>query len=416
MRRLLTCAMVAVSVAACTSTPVSVKTSQVMPSPSVTGSMEPTAWAPETPISLSAIQRLDVNVGYIASWTGSGPVLAQTTDGGSTWKPIAVPAARLTSLRFIDANVGWVAGFIPRDAPQVACQQAPPSPSSPCYGAVLRTQDGGATWQMSLLVPDSGVYGDPVLQVQAIDGQLAWALVLACSPTTQPRGSLACPTELRHTVDSGRTWSTEADGYIAAIRFATSSRGWMATINPDGSSDVKTTFDGGVTWTAHLRTTSGSVVGLDAADSSTAWVMTQDGGYCSATTCTNYELYRTADGGNNWSNLGNPKTAGGNCSGGHFVGPIFPTPSRGWLAENTGAGGAKATTGLLATDDGGATWRCLAQPSNTYLVSAADPTHLWITSNRLGDDATTLFASHDGGTSWRQLSLAGLGGAAPVHQ
>jgi photosystem II stability/assembly factor-like uncharacterized protein len=401
---------------ACASAPVSVKTSPLA-SPSAAMSSEPTISPAEAPLSLSTIQRLDAYVGYIASWTGAGPVLARTTDGGSTWQTIPVPAARLTSLHFIDPRVGWAGAFIEREVPQVACEQAPPTASSPCYGAVLRTQDGGATWQKSLLVPYQGTYPDPVLEVQAIDGQIAWALVLTCSLTTQPRGLLGCPTELRHTVDGGRTWSAQTAGYIAEIRFATPAHGWLAAINPDGSSDIKTTLDGGVTWTSHLRATSGSVVGLDAADSSRAWVMTQDGGYCSASTCDLYELFRTTDGGNSWSSLGNPKTtAAGTCRGGHFVGPLFATASRGWLAENTGAGGAKATTGLLTTDDGGVTWRCLAQPSNTYLVSAADPTHLWVTSNRLGDDATTLFASDDGGTSWRQLSLAALGGAAPVHQ
>jgi photosystem II stability/assembly factor-like uncharacterized protein len=386
-------------------------------SPSVDASTEPTVAPAGAPLTLATIQRLDVKVGYIASWTGSGPVLARTTDGGSTWQTLTVPAAHLTSLRFVDVNVGWAGGFIPREMPGIACQQAPPTASSPCYGAVLRTQDGGATWQKSLLVPDFGTYGDSVLQVQAIDGQVAWALVLACTPSTQPRGPLGCPTEVRHTVDGGRTWSTEATGYIAAIRFATPADGWSATVNPDGSSDIKTTLDGGLTWTPHLRTTSGSVVGLDAADRSTAWVMTQDGGYCSATTCDRYELFRTTDGGSSWSSLGNPKTtAGGDCWGGHLVGPLFTSHGVGWLAENTGAGGARATTGLLTTADGGVTWRCNAHPSNTYLVSAADPTHLWVTSNRLGDDATTLFSSDDGGTSWRQLSLVGLGGAAPIHQ
>lgn len=416
MRQLLTCGMAAVCMAACMSTPVSVKTSPSMPSPSSRASTEATISPPVTPISLSTIQRLDANVGYIASWTGSGPVLARTTDGGATWHAIRVPATRLTSLRFIDVNVGWAGGFIPRDVPQVACQQAPPSASSPCYGVVLRTADGGATWQKSLLIPYYGTYSEPVQQIQAIDGQIAWALILVCGPTTPILGPFGCPAEVRRTIDGGRTWTTMTSGYIVAIRFATQSRGWIAAANPDGTYDVKVTSDGGVTWATRLHTDSGEVVGLDAADSSNAWVMTQDGGYCSATTCTTYELFRTIDGGQSWSSVGNPKPTDTNCVGGHLVGPVFASRTDGWLAENTGAGGAKATTGLLATHDRGVTWRCLAQPSNTYLVSAADAMHLWVTSNRLGDDATTLLASDDGGTSWRPLSLAGLGGAAPVHQ
>src|SRR4029077_8421346 len=411
MRRLLTCATVGACMAACVSTPVSMKTSPLA-SPTVAASSEPTILPAGAPVSLSAIQPLDPNVGYIASWTGAGPVLARTMNGGVTWQTLSVPAARLTSLRFIDANVGWAGGFIPRDVPQVACEQAPPTASSPCYGAVLRTQDGGSTWQKSLLIADDGVHEDPVIQIQAIDAFSAWALVLNCNPY-----SASCPAQLERTTDGGARWTVVAAGNLMAMRFASANRGWLAAANPDGSTDIRVTSDGGSTWTTHLRTTSGSVVGLDAADASRAWVMTQDGGYCSATTCTTYELYRTTDGGNTWSSLGNPKTtAAGNCWGGHFVGPLFATQKRGWLAENTGAGGVKATTGLLTTADGGVTWRCLSQPLNTYLVSAADPMHLWVTSNRPGDDATPLFSSDDGGTRWNQLSLEAARAVASVHQ
>ncbi len=99
------------------------------------------------------------------------------------------------------------------------------------------------------------------------------------------------------------------------------------------------------------------------------------------------------------------------------MGPLFTTPTEGWLAENTGAGGVKVTTGLLHSEDAGKSWRCLSSPSNTYLVSAADPLHLWATSNNIDSGATTIYSSDDGGASWRALSFEGaLGpGARPVR-
>lgn len=374
--------------------------------PSAQPSPSPTSGG--TQLSLATIQRLNARVGFVAAWTGAGPVLARTMDGGLTWQKIAVPVARITSLRFIDANVGWAGGFIPRDTPGVACQQAPPTSSSPCYGVVLRTQDGGATWQKALLVPDNGTYGDRVLRIQALDSERAWALVLSCDPTSPPKAGLSCPTELRRTTDGGRTWTTLIHGYVAAIRFATALRGWLAMQNPDGSFDIRVTNDGGTTWTTGVRTTSGTVVGLDAADSLTAWVMTQDSGYCSASICINYELLRTIDGGTTWSTLGNPKPTTGNCFGGHLVGPLFASPTSGWLAENQGAGGARVLTGLLQTVDGGRSWRCSSVLANTYLVSAADPAHVWLTSNGLGDDTSTLYSSDDGGLTWHALDLTAL--------
>jgi photosystem II stability/assembly factor-like uncharacterized protein len=272
----------------------------------------------------------------------------------------------------------------------------------------LRTQDGGATWQKALLIPDYGTYGDRVLQIQAVDGERAWALVLSCDSSPAPTASLNCPTELRRTTDGGRTWTTLINGYVAAIRFATALRGWLAIQNPDDTFDIRVTNDGGTTWTTSVRTTSGSVVGLDAADSQTAWVITQDARDCSASICSNYELLRTTDGGTTWSTLGNPKPTTGNCFGGHLVGPLFASPMSGWLAENQGAGGAQVLTGLLQTEDGGRSWRCSSVLANTYLVSAADPAHVWVTSNRLGDETSTLYSSDDSGLTWRALDLTAL--------
>lgn len=272
----------------------------------------------------------------------------------------------------------------------------------------MRTQDGGVTWQKALLIPDYGTYGDRVLQIQTIDGERAWALVLSCDPSSVATATLNCPTELRRTTDGGRSWTTLIHGYVAAIRFATALRGWLAIQNPDDSFDIRVTNDGGTTWTTGARTTSGSVVGLDAADSQTAWVITQDGGYCSSSSCTKYELLRTTDGGTIWSTLGNPKPTTGNCFGGHLVGPLFASPTRGWLAENQGAGGAKVLTGLLQTEDGARSWRCSRVLANTYLVSAADPARVWVTSNRLGDETSTLYSSDDSGLIWHALDLTAL--------
>ena len=52
-------------------------------------------------------------------------------------------------------------------------------------------------------------------------------------------------------------------------------------------------------------------------------------------------------------------------------------------------------------------WRCFSSPSNTYLVSAADPLHLWVTSNNIENGGTTVYSSDDGGSGWRALSLEG---------
>jgi photosystem II stability/assembly factor-like uncharacterized protein len=412
MTRLLGLAVCAAFLAACTNQATAVHTASKSPvpaTPSIAASSPGPTPQPtnDNPLSLAAIQRVDPRTGFITGWTGTGLGLARTLDAGASWQRIAVPTNRITSLRFIDANVGWVGGFIPRDVPQVACAQAAPPGSSACYGVVLRTIDGGRTWQTALAIPDDGVNGDPVQQIQAIDGQIAWALTLACASPPVANPIRNCPTDLRRTTDGGRTWTTLVTGQIVSIRFATASRGWLAIADPSGSFEVRFTNDGGSTWTSGIQTSS-EIIGLDAASAQTAWAMTRDSGYCSASTCGKYELIRTLNGGLTWTSLGNPKPSTGNCAIGAIYGPLFASPSRGWLALNLGAGGVAAPGGLLQSEDGGKTWGCTNTPPNTYLVSAADPAHVWVTSNHRGDEATTVYSSEDGGTTWHALDLSSL--------
>ena len=367
-----------------------------LPSPS------PGRIAASSTVSLAAIQRLDSRLGFVTGWTGTALGLAKTNDAGSTWRRIAIPASRITALRFIDEQVGWAGALVERDVPQVACHQASPG-AKPCRGVVLRTADGGGTWQEVLSIVTDGVMGDPIRQLQAVDGQRAWVLALAPEPC-----SAQCPTELRGTTDRGKTWTTLLRGAMTAVRFANASRGWLAITDPMGAVDVRVTSDGGATWERGFHTATGAVVGLDAATAQIAWLMTQDGAYCTASSCSKYELFRTVDGGWHWSSLGNPKGDAGGCTFGHLVGPVFASVSRGWLALNLGAGGAKGGPGgILATDDGGATWQCMDTPPNTNLISAADVLHIWATSQDQSG-VTTVYATDDGGRIWHPLDLTAL--------
>jgi photosystem II stability/assembly factor-like uncharacterized protein len=355
-------------------------------------------------LTLSAIQRLTPQIGYIAGWTGTGLGLAKTSDGGATWQRTPIPVSHLTALRFIDERVGWVGGFADRDVPQIACQQAAPAGAQPCKGVVLRTEDGGNTWQTVLAVPTDGVVGEPIQQIQAVDALRAWALTIDQSPCQYP-----CLSSVQRTTDGGRTWTAVLHGQVAAIRFASASRGWAALDNTPspGTTEVLETSDGGSTWVTGLRTTTGDAYGLDAATIYTAWLLTRNGGYCTSSNCSNYTLFRTDNGGLNWSNFGNPKDFIRGCSpGGHLAGPLFASTGRGWLGLNTGAGGANVgPTGILQSEDGGRTWRCATTPRETSLISAADPLHVWVGSV---DQSTALYATENAGATWHPINLGSL--------
>lgn len=383
------------------------------PSPSSKASTSPSSTVLLTPapgdrppLSLSALQRLNQNVGYVAGWTGTGLGLAKTSDGGKTWQRLPIPADHLTALRFIDEQVGWAGGFVSRDVPQIACQQAAPAGAQSCKGVVLRTQDGGKTWQTALAIPTNAVYGEPIKQIQAVDGLRAWAVTIDQAPCQS-----LCPSYLQRTTDGGRTWTPQIHGEIAGIRFASATRGWVAfddTPSP-GSVEVRETSDGGTTWRVALRTASGNAMSLDAASISTAWLLTRDGAYCTSSSCARYALFRTDNGGLNWSNLGNPKDFTQGCSGGHLAAPLFASAQRGWLGLNLGAGGANVGPGgVLKSEDGGRTWRCATTPPNISLISAADPLDVWAAAEDRTSQSTALYTTEDAGITWHSLDLTAL--------
>jgi photosystem II stability/assembly factor-like uncharacterized protein len=361
----------------------------------------------EGPSRLTALQRLNPKIGYIAGWTETGGGLAKTADNGVSWQRLTDPAASISAVRFIDERVGWVTGFAFRDVAQVACHQAAPTGTQPCRGVVLRTHDGGRSWQTVLAIPTNGVLGQEVIrQFQAVDGERAWAVTLdesSCSTT--------CPTDLRRTTDSGKTWTSVFHGPIAAIRFASASRGWIALDDTPtmGTVQVRETSDGGSTWTTVLETKTGNTMGLDAATVNTAWLVTRDGGYCTASNCEKYALFRTDNGGSNWWTMGNPKDIARRCSGGNLGGPLFASATRGWLGLNLGGGGANVGPGgILKSEDGGWTWQCSTSPPNINLISAADPLHAWAAGEDRAIQSTALYTTEDGGASWHRVDLSSV--------
>lgn len=381
MRRL---AWLTVSIAllagACAEQPVSALGTAAPPASAPQSSPSTIPPAELNPLSISSIQRLDAMNGFIASWAGTaGPRLARTSDGGATWHSIGVPLATVTTIRFIDARTGWVAGVA----------------GNATSAVLLHTADGGQTWEQALNVV-AGQGGYPPLAIEAIDGLVAWALVRTCD---------GCVADLGRTIDGGRDWTWLTSGPITAIRFVTATSGWIAVDDGYPNSDIRVTGDGGRTWTTRARFGSGAVVGLDAAGASTAWALIRDGAYCTASSCMKYDLQRTTDGGSTWRGLGNPKVRDDGCAGGHIYGPLFASASRGWLVENSGAGGVKTSTGLLQSEDGGRTWRCHDAPVQTGAVSVADPLHVWVATGFGGGAAAGLYASDDGGATWRPIAL-----------
>ncbi|MBT8392211.1 MAG: T9SS type A sorting domain-containing protein [Ignavibacteriaceae bacterium] len=148
---------------------------------------------------------------------------------------------------------------------------------------VIKTTDGGITWDVSFANQD----GD-VTSVFAVSNQKAYIIVN--SPTF---------TRIRRTLSFGASWGTvyedtSPDARLNAIHMFDEDKGF-AVGNPVGGQWVLLkTSDGGANWTsagtlAQNGSETGFINSMDWADDQTGWFGTNDG-----------TIYKTTDGGSTW--------------------------------------------------------------------------------------------------------------------
>ncbi len=146
-----------------------------------------TTWTPSSwgtsYLALTDVDFPDALVGYVGVWKGgpAGAMVRKTTDGGATWVDLALPGPTLPSdfrITFLDTLQGWVVGnngyirktldggatwtppdtVVPPSVPQlpelitffhlrdVAFANSTMGWIAGSNGAILKTMDGGATW------------------------------------------------------------------------------------------------------------------------------------------------------------------------------------------------------------------------------------------------------------------------------
>ena len=214
----------------------------------------------------------------------------------------------LQSLQMTSASTGWALYY----------SRNPDSPSG-VFTLLARTTDGGRTWtdvtpgsgRSMLATPDAAQVLDPVT------GEDAY---LAVTAATQESNNSVNTTVVFATTNGGRSWTKSAPLRVVStasqVSFADPQHGFLML--------------GG----------DGGAMGEDQ-----VW------------------LYRTADGGKNWS-LAAASPADGVAVGAQQAsgriptecdknGLDFPTATAGWISSTCNAG---LTDGLLASHDGGASW------------------------------------------------------------
>lgn len=150
-----------------------------------------------------------------------------------------------------------------------------------------------------------------------------------------------------------------------SVFFLNPSTGWIG-----GNGVILSTVDGGQSWHRY-RLPGQDISALDFADVAHGWALSSSGG-----------LWRTADGGHRWDELGVP----------HLLSLDFPTTMDGWAV-----GGNEL---LFHTVDAGTRWTQVDTPVPVSTVDFTSAATGWAVGNG------TVMHTTDGGRTWtRQLSL-----------
>jgi photosystem II stability/assembly factor-like uncharacterized protein len=220
-----------------------------------------------------------------------------------------------------------------------------------------RTRDGGATWQVTTVTPETSYIDGELLQ-WSDDGLFA---------TVRFDG------RIHVTRDGGATWDQVVGGLPmdalwgqAAVSFTDAAHGVYAL----GNGAVRRTTDGGRTWSRSDTPVADLFAPLRVAFPSpaTGW-MVRD-----------HALLRSDDGGANWTGGSGP--AGANL----LVGMSWIDASHGWVVD--------ASAGVFATSNGGAAWTAVPAPAR-HDVAFISPLQ-----GAVVDDSGDLLHTTDGGRTW----------------
>jgi photosystem II stability/assembly factor-like uncharacterized protein len=223
-------------------------------------------------------------------------------------------------------------------------------------GEIVRTTDGGLTWETDYLSTYTEV--NSICFVDASNGYLVGS------------GGI-----IFKTTDRGLSWNQVPSGTandLYAVYFSDASTGWIIG---DGGTALRTT-DGGSTWIPQSLGTTQRLVSMSFVSTLTGWISTNYG-----------KLLKTTDGGNTWITQ-----LEGSTYARYYNFPLhFVNATTGWFCNDT-YGRMEKTT------DGGSTWTS----QNTWVSTSLNDLHFLDALNgwAVGDDGTVVMTD-DGGDLWQ---------------
>jgi photosystem II stability/assembly factor-like uncharacterized protein len=189
-------------------------------------------WTAQTSGVAARLRGLSAVTERIAWASGAGGTILRTVDGGATWQPRTIPGTAALDFRDIDAMSDRVAYAL----------SIGPGASSRIY----RTSDGGARWDLQFASQDPDLFLDAIAFWDADRGVAVG-------------DSISGAFSILTTTDAGRTWTRvpperlppalPGEGAFAAsgtnVAVMGHARAWIAT----GAGRILRSVDGGRSWT-----------------------------------------------------------------------------------------------------------------------------------------------------------------------
>ncbi|PWA05678.1 YCF48-related protein [Flavobacterium psychrotolerans] len=222
-------------------------------------------------------------------------------------------------------------------------------------GAVLyKTTNSGGTWSRTVL---STTAGDAGVQVQFVDATHGWVLIYNMTTGT--------PT-FKKTIDGGTTWTTTNGGGIFYYVDTTTGYSFSAGPNMLPPYTIYKTTDGGSNWSPQfVDNTSGDMNAIQFTDANQGWIVGRNG-----------KIFQTTNGGTTWTQISNSAF---NTSY-DYIALSFINGSTGWIAYKNNTNGNQY---MLATTNGGSTWSTEALPFSykVYSMDFWDANNGWATAD-----------------------------------
>lgn len=277
-------------------------------------------------------------------------------------------------------------------------------------GTVLRTTDGGATWQ-KLVVPDAEKLD--FRDVDAISDRIAYILSIGNGDSSR----------IYKTTDGGVTWTlqfTNADpkAFFDAMTFSDPDHGFVFSDSVDGKLVILRTENGGRNW--NRVPTEGLPPALEnegafAASGTNIAVFGSDHIWIGTGAAAVARVLHSADGGRTWTAASTPLIAGGSAG---IFSIAFRDAMHGIVVGGDYRKESEAIDNAAITNDGGRTWTKVTGLSGfrsavAYVPGATTPTLIAVGpqgADQSTDDGKT-WTPLSGATGLHTFSLAKRGGA-----